>query len=51
MIQEVTVGAGKNTKEVLLDTEKTYLGRAPENDAEKDIRRALNLPITKQLVY
>lgn len=51
MIQKVTVGTGNNAKEVALDTEKTYYGKAPEDDFEKDIRRALNLPITKQLVY
>ena len=51
MIQKVTVEAGKETKEVLLDTETTYLGSKPEDDTEKDIRRALSLPITKQLVY
>ena len=51
MIQKITIGTEKNTKEVVLDTEKTYYGKAPEDDIEKDIRRALNLPITKQLVY
>ena len=40
-----------NIFQVLLDTEKTYLGKAPEDDFEKDVRRALSLPITKQLVY
>ena len=51
MIQTVTIGVGDNTKDIILDTEKTYFGKAPEDDFEKDIRRALSLPITKQLVY
>ena len=38
-------------KTILLDTEIEYTGGIPETDEEKDIRRALGLPIKKGLVY
>ena len=38
-------------KTILLDTEAEYTGSIPETDEEKDIRRALGLPIKKCLVY
>lgn len=35
----------------MFDTDLIYSGRKPIEENEKDARRALNLPVTKQLVY
>lgn len=51
MIKEIETGSGKNKRTILFDTELLYSGKEPVDDVEKDARRALNLPITKQLVY
>lgn len=51
MIKEIETGSGKNKRTILFDTELLYSGKEPSSDIEKDARRALNLPITKQLVY
>lgn len=47
MIQEVQVG--KDT--VSLDSEKTYTGMKNPQDAEKLVRKAIGLPVKKQLIY
>lgn len=36
---------------VMLDSEKTYLGGKDIDDGEKSIRRAVGLPVTKELVF
>lgn len=47
MIQEVAVGA----EIVVLDSEKQYLGCENPEDTEKLVRKAVGLPVKKQLVY
>ena len=40
--------SGKTT---ILDSEEYYSGSKPDNDNEKLIRKAIGLPVTKQLVF
>lgn len=47
MTQEVLVGKDA----VVLDSEKVYTGINNPNDEEKLVRKAIGLPVTKQLVY
>lgn len=47
MTQEVTIG--KDT--VILDSEKRYTGTDNPENEEKLVRKAIGLPIKKQLVY
>lgn len=47
MIQEVRVGSDN----IILDSEKIYSGCENPNDDEKLIRKAVGLPVKKQLIY
>ena len=47
MIQEVKTDKGT----VILDTDSIYIGSDMISDEEKGVRKALGLPITKQLIY
>lgn len=48
-IQKQEVKLGSET--VILDSEKEYTGMEKPSDEEKQIRRAVSLPVTKQLIY
>lgn len=47
MTQEIKI----KDKTLLLDTETSYTGYVPETEDERDIRRALGLPVKKILIY
>lgn len=51
MQQKVKIKVGKKEKTVILETDKYYFGHEQPFDYEKPIRRALGLPVTKQLIY
>lgn len=51
MQQEVKVKQGKKEQIVTLETDKLYFGHELPFDHDKCVRKALNLPVTKQLVY
>ena len=47
MTQEVKLGTGV----IILDSEAVYSGAEKLNDDEKLVRKAVGLPVTKQLVF
>lgn len=51
MTQEVEITNKKEKAIVVLDSEKVYSGEAKPSDEEKNVRKAIGLPVTKELIY